>query len=69
MSDRHITVTWQQGSYETDPAPEWMLARWRARGMPEEAIRPDGTVRVEVLRLHGWDIVDGWVMGPPVSPG
>jgi hypothetical protein len=54
----------QNDTFEKVPPSDWMLASWRARGMPEAAIRKNGTLRVKVLRAHGWDIVDGVVLGP-----
>ena len=40
------------------------LDRLRELGMPEEAIRADRTIDLDVARRHGWTIVDGWLMAP-----
>jgi hypothetical protein len=41
------------------------LDRFRAQGMPEEAIRPNRTIDLEVAKRHGWVFVDGFLMSPP----
>jgi len=42
----------------TPPRPE-ELERLLMKGMPVEAVREDGTLDPEVLREHGWHLVDG----------
>jgi hypothetical protein len=40
------------------------LDRLRELGMPEEAIRPDHTIDLDVARRHGWIVADGWLLAP-----
>lgn len=66
MNEHGITFTTRFGYTDDTELSPARLDQLRAQGWPEEAIRPNNTLDLEVAKRHGWMVTKGgMLLGPP----